>query len=145
MQTKQVHPESEERARTRRTGPQKILLVGGILSLTSYLLQRFPAWHADYWFASTCHEACDLLKQQSFDLVLSEFRLTDGWASQMIPHLEGSPANLFCLQIVEAGCWWVPLARTGRKCDMAPALRRSEFFQVLREQIEISEDLRGDG
>ena len=145
MQTEQIQAGPKEEVQEGKPRRQKILLVGRPFNLAFYLLQRFPDWQADFCFASTCQEACDQLKQQSFDLVLSDYKLPDGWASQMIPHLEGSRANLFCLQMVEAGCWWLPLARAGMKCDMAPALRRSEFFQLLREQMESPEELHQTG
>ena len=144
MQPKPIDAESQAGIQTRRANPQRILPVGRVFSLAGDLAQRFPGWSADFWFASSRHAAGVALRQQGFDLTLSEFRLPDGWASRMIPRLGGSSDHLFGPRIVEAGGRWFLMVKAGRTCDMAPPLRRSAFFRLLREQIELSGDLSAD-
>jgi hypothetical protein len=113
----------------------KILLVGEDLNQNSQLAQRLASWGAERQYASSCSQACALLKEQAFDLVISLLTLTDGSASQMIPLLEGSPATLFCSQPVAIGCWWLPVIEKGRLCWGAPGLRAKEFGELLHRMV----------
>jgi hypothetical protein len=113
----------------------KILLVGEDLNQHSQLAQRLASWGAERQYASSCSQACALLKEQAFDLVISLLTLTDGSASQMIPLLEGSPATLFCAQPVAIGCWWLPVIERGKLCWGAPGLRAKEFGELLYRMV----------
>jgi hypothetical protein len=113
----------------------KILLVGESLNQHSQIAQRLACWGADRQYASSCSQACTLLKEQAFDLVISRLKLTDGSAAQMIPLLEGSPATLFCSQPVAIGCWWLPIIDRGRLCWGAPGLRAKEFGELLHGMV----------
>lgn len=113
----------------------KILLVGEDLNQHSQLAQRLASWGAERQYASSCSQACALLKEQAFDLVISLLTLTDGSASQMIPLLEGSPATLFCSQPVAIGCWWLPVIERGKLCWGAPGLRAKEFGELLYRMV----------
>jgi len=113
----------------------KILLVGEDLNQHSRFAQRLACWGANLQYASSCSKACDLLKAEAFDLVVSRLKLTDGSASQMIPLLEGSPASLFCSQPVAFGCWWLPVIERGKLCWGAPGLRAKEFGEFLHRMV----------
>jgi hypothetical protein len=116
-------------------GTVRILLVGEGLNQHSQLGQSLACWGAESHYASSCGQACAVLKEQSFDLVISRLKLRDGSASRMIPLLEGSPATLFCSQPVAIGCWWLPVIERGKLCWGAPALRAKEFGKLLHRML----------
>ena len=116
-------------------GTIRILLVGEGLNQHSQVAQCLACWGAERQYASSVRQACALLKEQAFDLVISQLKLTDGPASQMIPLLEGSPVTLFCSQPVAIGCWWLPVMEGGKLCWGAPGLRAKEFGELLHRMV----------
>jgi hypothetical protein len=123
-------------------GTAKILLVGDGLSRHSQIAQRLACWGAEGQYASSCTQACALLKEQTFDVIISRLKMKDGPASRMIPLLQGSPATLFCSQPVAVGCWWLPVMERGKLCWGAPGLRAKEFGEVLRRIVTRCLDLQ---
>lgn len=113
----------------------RILLVGGSLNQHSQFAQRLACWGAECQHAPSCSQACALLKEQTFDLVISRMKLTDGSAAQMIPLLEGSPCTLFCSQPVAIDYWWLPIIEKGKLCWGAPGLRAKEFGELLHAMV----------
>ena len=116
-------------------GHIKILLVGEDLNQHSHFAQRLACWGADLQCVPSCSQACVLLKEQAFDLVVSRLKLVDGSALQMVPLLDGSPTALFCSQPVADGCWWMPVVEVGRVCWGAPGLRAKEFGELLHRRV----------
>jgi len=109
----------------------KVLLVGECANPQSLIAQRLSAWDADCQSANSSEEACHLLTQQTFELVMSETTLVDGSALRIIPFLEGSSTTLFCSHPIEDSCVWIKLVDRGQVCWGAPALRPSEFRRLL--------------
>ncbi len=116
-------------------GRPKILLVGESLNQHSHLADLLTNWGGECRFATSHKEACDLLGQQAFELVLSEMHPMDGSVLRMIPLLEGSPTSLFCFHPIEDSCLWMPVVERGQSCWGAPALRPGEFARVLRRAL----------
>jgi hypothetical protein len=95
--------------------------------------------------ATTSQEACKLVGEQKFDLVLSQLELPDRTVYPLIDRLAGSPASLYYSQAVEDGCWWLPAIRWGKRCFGVPALRPSEFIGVLDKVLtEIASGVTAD-
>jgi len=116
-------------------GTIRILLVGEGLDQHSQVAQCLACWGAERHYASSVRQACALLKEQAFDLIISRLKLTDGSALQMAPLLEGSPATLFCSQPVAIGCWWLPVVESGKLCWGMPGLRAKEFGELLHQMV----------
>jgi hypothetical protein len=116
-------------------GTIRILLVGEGLNQHSQLAQCLVRWGAECQYASSSSQACALLKEQVFDLIISPLRLADGSALQMTPLLEGSHVTLFCSLPVAIGCWWLPVVQSGRPCWGAPGLREKEFGELLHRML----------
>ena len=108
-----------------------VLLVGESLNQYSYLAQRLTSWGGECRFASSYKKACAWLRQQTFELVISEIHPTDGSAFRMIPLLEGSSTSLFCFHPIEDSCLWIPIVERGQVCWSAGVLRPSEFGRIL--------------
>jgi CheY-like chemotaxis protein len=86
--------------------------------------------------AASFQEACLLLEQESFDLVLSPFRLRDGTAHQLIGSLLGRPTTLFCSHPVERGSWWLPAVKNGMDCFGTAAIRSGQFGSFLDQVVK---------
>ncbi len=68
----------------------KILLVGESLNQHSQIAQRLACWGADRQYASSCSQACTLLKEQAFDLVISRLKLChDRYCEEKSPMASG--------------------------------------------------------
>jgi len=113
----------------------KVLLVGESLNQYSRLAGLLTKWGGECRFATSHEEACALLGQQTFELVISEMHPMDGSALRLIPLLEGSPTSLFCFHAIEDSCLWMPVVERGQNCWGAPALRPSAFARVLRRAL----------
>jgi response regulator RpfG family c-di-GMP phosphodiesterase len=72
-------------------------------ALESYLRKR----GCEICIAASKNEALEVLERRRFDLVLSEFLLSDGTAYELMPPLLGSGTTMFFSNAVEDGCWWM--------------------------------------
>ena len=97
------------------------------------------SWHLERrgcrcWFATSAEKALELFHQYNFQLILGTSPVPQ--ATQMASLLGGSDCSVFYAYPVEQGCWWLPLMNRGQKCFGAPALRSSEFADVLDQELE---------
>lgn len=92
--------------------------------------------------AGSYSEGIQLFRKQPFDLVLCS---GEPGIETLLASVEGSYASVYCAHLVEAGCWWFPVIQQGRKCLGAPALRSSEFADVLSRMLEKVKSTAGTG
>lgn len=108
-----------------------VLLVGkGARSapvLEKHLLKRGCV----IFFATSKTEASELLQRRRFDLVLSEFILSDGTAYQLMTPLLGTDTTMFVSNAVEDGCWWMTAVFNGQDCSGEPGMRPAQFTRRL--------------
>ena len=117
------------------SGGIKVLLVGQTARSSFQLLQWLDNQGCQYHFASSCEDACILISETAFDLVISQFDLPDRTAYPLLDRLVGSSATLFFSKPVEIGCWWLPMLVRGRECVGAYGLRSSEFLDTLGKTL----------
>ena len=112
-----------------------VLLVGNSArkasTLERYLLKR----GCDICFATSRKEALELLRRHRFDLVLSEFMLSDGTAHQLIAPLRGTKTTMFFSNAVEDGCWWTTAVFKGQDRPEEPGMSPAEFGIRLDELL----------
>ena len=84
--------------------------------------------------ATSCREALQIINDRQFDLVLSEFMLSDGTAYQLMRSLQGTATTMFFSNAVEDGCWWMNGIFKGQDRSHLPGMRPREF-RVLLDQI----------
>ena len=113
----------------------KVLLVGQTARSSFQLLQLLDDTGCQCRFASTYRDACTLISQTAFDLVISQFELPDRTAYPLLDRLIGSTATLFFSKRVENGCWWLPMLVRGRECVGAHGLRPGEFLDTLGKTL----------
>jgi hypothetical protein len=113
----------------------KVLLVGQTARSSLQLLQWLDNRGCQCHFASSCNDACILISQTAFDLVISQFELQDRTAYPLLDRLLGSTATLFFSKPVENGCWWLPMLVRGRESVGAHGLRPGEFLDTLGKTL----------
>jgi len=116
----------------------KVLLVGQSARSSFQLLQWLDNQGCQCRFASTYRDACTLISQTAFDLVISQLELPDRTAYPLLDWLRGSTATLFFSKTVENGCLWLPMLVRGRECVGAHALRPEEFRNMLGKTLAFS-------
>jgi hypothetical protein len=110
--------------------PKALLICGSPIGM-SFLSARLKKCGCEVYFASSCKEAYALVDNQRFDLVLSEFRLSDGSPYPLASSLVGSRTTVVYSYPVETGCWWLPAVMNGQCCWGSLAMQASEFVAYL--------------
>lgn len=112
----------------------RVLLLGEWARGSPHLLWHLEQRGCRCWFATSAKEALELFHQYKFQLILSTSPVHQ--ATQTISLLGRSNCSVFYAYPVEQGCWWLPLMNSGQKCLGAPALRPSEFADVLDQKLK---------
>jgi DNA-binding NtrC family response regulator len=92
-------------------------------------------------FADCCNDAERTLRERRYDLVLSDFLLSDGTAFQLMALLRGTDSTMFFSNTVEHGCWWMNAIYEGADHSEAPGMRPKQF-RVLLDQFLLDRLLR---
>jgi CheY-like chemotaxis protein len=111
-------------------GQPNVLVVESQLLDVAYLEERFGRWKCHCKLATSIQQATRLLAGQTFDLIRTSIRFTDGSAYGLIPQVLGKSTTMFAFQAVEDGCWWLPVVEQGHQCLIA-ALHPVEFVRYL--------------
>jgi hypothetical protein len=117
------------------TIPQILLITGSPMGL-SFLIARLKNSGCEIDFARSCKEANGFVRNRRFDLVLSDFRLSDGSPVPLADLLIGSSTTLLYSYPVEIGCWWLPAVKKGKSCWGSLAMRPSEFIGFLDDILK---------
>jgi hypothetical protein len=80
-------------------------------------------------------EAAALLRNHKFDLVLSDFLISDGSAYRLIPLLSGTETSMFISNAVGGGCWWMNAIYDGQDRTKEPGMHPSEFKACLEHLL----------
>jgi len=116
----------------------EVLLVGQTAGSSFQLLQWLDNIGCKCHFAGTYRDACTLISQTAFDLVISQLELPDRTAYPLRDWLRGSTATLFFSKRVENGCFWLPMLVRGTEWVGAHALRPEEFKDMLGKALAYS-------
>lgn len=112
-----------------------VLLVGnnGTRSAT---LRKWSCRLDCYWqFAASFQDACRLMSQKEFDLVLCQYDLPDRTAFPLLDWLEGSRSTL----LFSARAWrdrWLPVIEHGKRCLDRPLLRTADLTYALEKMFD---------
>lgn len=108
-----------------------VLLVGDRARNSPILQDHLQRRGCAIFFAASCKEAQKILRERHYDLVLSEFMLSDGSAYQLMPCLRGTDTTMFFSNAVENGCWWLNAIFEGEDRTEKPGMRPAQFGIVL--------------
>jgi hypothetical protein len=99
-----------------------VLLVGDNARNSPILQDHLRRRGGGIFFATSCKEAQKILEERHYDLVLSEFLLSDGTAYQLVPCLRGTDTTMFFSNAVEDGCWWLNAVFEGEDRTEEPGM-----------------------
>ena len=127
--------------------PTTVLLAGDTTTRSATL--RKWSGHLDYrWeFAASFQDACRLMSQREFDLVLCQYELPDRTAFPLLDWLEGSRSTLLFSARAGRGSKWLPMIERGRRCLDRPLLRTKELPNALGNMLDghVDGDSSGSG
>ena len=107
--------------------PTTVLLASDTTTRSATLRKCSP--HLDcYWqFAASFEDACRLMSQREFDLVLCQYELPDRTAFPLLDWLEGSHSTLLFSARAGRGSRWLPVIEHGKRCLDRPLLQTKEL------------------
>jgi CheY-like chemotaxis protein len=111
--------------------PIMVLLVGETARSSLQLLRWLSRRSCRCQFAQSYQDACNLVSCTQFDLVISQYQLSDRTAFPLLDWLAGSPATLFFSTRVEDGSLWLKMLERGKRCVGAPVLRQNGLIEAL--------------
>ena len=116
--------------------PTTVLLAGDTTTRSAILRKCSP--HLDcYWqFASSFEDACRLMSQREFHLVLCQYELPDHTAFPLLDWLEGSHSTLLFSKGVGRGSWWLPVIVRGKRCLDRPLLQSMDLLNGLGKMLD---------
>jgi len=117
----------------------RVVLLGKCARGTSHLLWHLGQRGCHCSFAASAEEAVAIFHQCEVHLILSTSPVHQ--ATKIVSLLGRFNCSVFYAYPVEQGCWWLPLMNGGQKCFGAPALRPSEFGDVLDQKLK---EIRAD-
>ena len=119
-----------------------VLLVGESVGRSPKLLGWLNSRGCLCHCAISYCDACDLISRTQFDLVISEYQLADRTAFPLLDLLDGSPATLLFLTVVENGSLWLPMLERGKRCIGAPVLCPNNLTATLDKLSSTEVDSR---
>ena len=119
-----------------RSTPTTVLLASDTTTRSATLRKCSP--HLDcYWqFASSFEDACRLMSQREFDLVLCQYELPDRTAFPFLDWLEGSRSTLLFSARAGRGRKWLPVIERGKRCLDRPLLQTKDLPDAFGNKLD---------
>ena len=111
----------------------QVLLVGKNARASSHLLWHLEERGCHCSLASSAEEGGALFQRGKFRLILG--MNSPRQITRLVPLLGSPNCSAFYALMVEHGCWWLPVVKSGQMCLGAPALRPREFTSVLEQTL----------
>lgn len=116
--------------------PIMVLLVGETARSSLKLLQWLNGRGCRCQLAQSYRDACNLVSSTQFDLVLSQYQLSERTAFPLLDLLVGSSATLFFSTRVEDGFLWLKMLERGKRCVGTPVLRSNDLTEALEKVLD---------
>lgn len=111
--------------------PATVLLAGDSATRSS-ALRKWCCPLDCYWqFASSFEDACRLMSQKEFDLVLCQYDLRDRTAFPLLDWLEGSRSTLLFAARAGRDIRWLTMIERGQRCLDRPMLQTKDLPNTL--------------
>jgi len=114
-----------------RVETMSVLLVGENLGRFPRLLRWLDSRGCFCQFALSHEDACNLVSQIQFDLVISQYQLPDRTAFPLLDLLAGSSTTLIFTTIVENDSLWLPMLERGERCIGGSVLQANNLSEAL--------------
>ena len=116
--------------------PATVLLAGDHATRSS-TLRKWSCQLDCYWqFASSFEDACRLMSQKEFDLVLCQYNLRDRTAFPLLDWLEGSRSTLVFAARAGRGSRWLTMIERGQRCLDRPLLQTKDLPTTLASVLK---------
>ena len=116
--------------------PITVLLAGDTTSRSATLRKWLSRWGCHCQFAASFREACGLMSQTEFDLVLCHYELPDRTAFPLLDWLDGSRSTLLFSARAGKCTRWLPVIERGKRCLDRPLLQTTDLPDVLGSILE---------
>src|ERR1700741_67824 len=93
-----------------------VLLAGDTSTRSATLRQWSRHLDCNWQFAASFQDACRLMSEREFDLVLCQYELPDRTAFPLLDWLEGSHSTLLFSARARKGTRWLPVIERGKRC-----------------------------
>jgi CheY-like chemotaxis protein len=116
--------------------PTTVLLAGDTTPRSATLRKWLSRRGCYCQFATSFREACRLMSQTEFDLVLCQYELQDRTAFPLLDWLNGSRATLLFSARAGKRTRWLPVIEHGKRCLDRPLLLTTELPNVLGKILD---------
>lgn len=116
--------------------PTTVLLVGDTSARSATLRKWLRNRDCRWQFAASFQDACSLMSQSEFDLVLCQYDLPDRTAFPLLDWLEGSRSTLLFSAKGRRGSRWLPVIERGERCLDRPLLRTTDLPNTLGNMVD---------
>jgi hypothetical protein len=116
--------------------PTTVLLAGDSTTRSATLLQCSRNLDCCWQFATSFQDACRLMSQREFDLVLCQYELPDRTAFPLLDWLEGSHSTLLFSARARRGRRWLPVIERGKRCLDRPSLQTADLANALGTMLD---------
>jgi len=118
------------------SAPTTVLLIGDTTTRSAILWKWLAHRSCECQFAASFQDACKLLSQKEFDLVLCQYQLPDRTAFPIVSFLRGTHSTLLFTAKFARGSRWLPMIERGERCLDRPLLRTTQLPEALREILD---------
>ena len=113
------------------------VLLAGDTATRSATLRKWSRHLDCYWqFAASFQDACRMMSQREFDLVLCQYELPDRTAFPLLDWLEGSRSTLLFSARAGRDSRWLPVIERGKRCLDRPLLQTTDLPNALVNMLD---------
>ena len=117
--------------------PTTVLLAGDTAARSATLRKWLCRRGCYCQFATSFQDACRLMSQREFDLVLCQYELPDRTAFPLLDWLEGSRSTLlFSAKAGRSSSRWLPVIERGKRCLDRPLLQTTDLPNALGNMVD---------
>jgi CheY-like chemotaxis protein len=113
-----------------------VLLAGDTAARSATLRKWLSDRRCHFQCAKSFQDACRVLSQGKFDLVLCQYELPDRTAFPLLDWLEGSPSTLIFAAKSGRSSRWLPVVERGKRCLDRPLLRTADLPNTLGDMLD---------
>jgi CheY-like chemotaxis protein len=116
--------------------PTTVLLAGDATTRSATLRKWSLHLDCNWQFAASFQDACRLMSQREFDLVLCQYELPDRTAFPLLDWLEGSRSTLLFSTRAGRCSRWLPVIERGKRCLDRPLLQTTDLPNAIRQVLD---------
>ena len=116
--------------------PMTVLMAGDTTSRSATLRKWLRRRGCRCQFVASFREACRLMSQTEFDLVLCQYELSDRTAFPLLDWLDGSRSTLLFSARAGKCTRWLPVIERGKRCLDRALLLTTDLPNALEKMLD---------